>query len=210
MERHERTNSIGFLREFVDLISPITPKTPARREDERKGLVTSTTMLLSEVLDVFRAWSVATQEGNAKDQKTKPSTSSPSKPSSNMEARKMLAPCVDHGSVTRICERMEMRTVCRISTSISTTKSWSNTRSVSTAIVQWLRPSQSSRAAFAIATSAVRESSTARIRRFSAHENCLPLQHLVHCCSTLKWYRSHTIEPMISAVCSDSFDFPMV
>src|SRR5712691_7380878 len=83
---------------------------------------------------------------------TKIRTNSPSKPSSTMEARKILAPWVDHvpslvrvaasrvitrirrieairpttrnGSVTKMCERMETRTVCRISTSISTTKSW--------------------------------------------------------------------------------------
>src|ERR1700730_8103422 len=35
-----------------------------------------------------------------------------------------ISPTTRKGSVTRTCERMDIRTVCRISTSISTMRSW--------------------------------------------------------------------------------------
>ena len=47
-----------------------------------------------------------------------------------------IRPTTRNGSVTKKWERMDIRTVCKISTSISTTSSWSNTCSVSAAIVQ--------------------------------------------------------------------------
>jgi len=53
-----------------------------------------------------------------------------------------ITPTTRNGSAaSRMCERMAIRTVCRISTSINTTNNWSRTRSVSVAMVQLARPS---------------------------------------------------------------------
>src|ERR1700674_3944343 len=47
-----------------------------------------------------------------------------------------ISPRIRKGSVTRTWERMDIRTVCRISTSISTMRSWFNTLRVWAATVQ--------------------------------------------------------------------------